>query len=163
MNVNLNIQNPTAAPALNAGLSVVEFARLKAADNRATAHLHPKHAAKLKAKRKARWPRPCVDEDGTACYLVPLSDTRPAFAIVEVADYWKARDGGADGLWSAMGTSRHYSYVTSNARMRSKVPGTTLYPARLILDAAAGERVGFVNGDTYDLRRKNLEIIKART
>ncbi|MBY5973673.1 hypothetical protein KUV28_15045 [Ferrimonas balearica] len=139
-------------------LTLSEFARLKAADKRATAHLHPKQADHLKAKRQARWPVPCVDEDGKDCYLVPLNDRRDVHALVEMADYWSARDSGADGLWYP-NRSNGFTYVQTDAPLQDRKPGGKITVSRLVLNLPGGKRVSVRNGNGLDLRRKNLVAV----
>lgn len=138
-------------------LTLSEFARLKAADKRATAHLHPKRAEQLREKRQSRWPVPCVDEDGIDCYAVPLDDDHTTHALVEASDYWKLRDGGADGLWTSFTRKNgRDKQVQMKIPMRKGQPGHWASPARLILNLSGGRRVVYLDGDGLDLRRKNL-------
>ncbi|MDR6308146.1 hypothetical protein [Pacificitalea manganoxidans] len=139
-------------------LNLSECTRLAAADERATAHLHPKRAAHLKQRRKARWPTPYVDEDGVSCYLVPLNARHDCHALVELEDYWSVRDSGADGLWCA-NHANGFSYVQTEAPLRSGKSGRKIYLARLILGLSVGKKVSYANGDGLDLRRKNLVAV----
>lgn len=139
-------------------LTLSEFARLEAADERAVAYLHPKQADYLKAKRKARWPVPCVDEDGVACYLVALNDRCDIHALVEVADYWSVRDAGADGLWFA-NRSNGFTYVQTDAPLQHRKVGVKITVARLMLNLPGGKKVSVQNGNGLDLRRKNLVAV----
>ncbi|MBK1635850.1 hypothetical protein [Rhodovulum adriaticum] len=138
-------------------LTLSEFARLKEADEIATAHLHWKQADHLKAKRRARWPIPCTDEDGTDCYLVPLNDRHEAFALVEAKDFWKVYDSGIRGMWSINNLPNGFSLAQVNVPSRDE-QGTkygTINLARLILGPAL-HRIEHRNGNGLDLRRKNL-------
>ncbi|MGI3165714.1 hypothetical protein [Pseudooceanicola sp. 200-1SW] len=137
-------------------LTRAEAKRLDAAETRATAHLHENHAAHLQEKRKRRWPIPCQDNDGTDCFLVPLSDAGTEYAIIEADDYWLVRDAGGDGLWCIVGRSQGHRYVATYAPLGDSKPGYAVYPARIILRLSRGQRVRYLNGDTLDLRRKNL-------
>jgi|GEM_PF-5076929 len=52
-----------------------------------------------------------------------------------------------------------YKWHLSNKYLATKqINGGTVYLHRLILGAKKGEKVEFINGDVYDLRRENLRI-----
>ncbi len=78
--------------------------------------------------------------------------------VLDAADWPAIRDTWA-GLWSLARSGRRF-YVVGRYPPASAGTADTAHLARWMVGAGPGDTVVFVNGDTLDLRRNNLRLLR---
>lgn len=129
-------------------------------DHAAVAHLDPGRASQILRKRETRHPVPFFEDDGTVSLRVPVrfkGQTVPA--LVGLADWITLQEGGYRGLWTA-NVNGGGGHTVKAARPMARGGKANEQPvARIILDCDRKAKTRFINGDSFDLRRKNLQRI----
>ncbi|WP_444461338.1 hypothetical protein [Rhodobacter capsulatus] len=129
-------------------------------DHAAVAHLDPGRASQILRKRQTRHPVPFFEDDGTVSLRVPVrfkGQTVPA--LVSLSDWLTLQEGCYRGLWCANASGAGHPTVKA-ARPMARGGTANMQPiARVILKGDEKSRAKFLNGDSFDLRRKNLQRI----
>lgn len=92
-----------------------------------------------------------TDENGEPIARVPLARGRQGWATLYEEDLRLLETLGLSMCWFTLAKG----HVAASAY---KAKGKLLLVARVLLDAPAGQNVGYVNGDKSDLRRDNLKL-----
>lgn len=122
-------------------------------DERATRHVK----GRGRAKRQRRHPVPMFDDQGDLILRVPLDDRGDRFAIVYPADWIALQEARCDGLWCCDDDGSGFLSVKTRRTMAGGKALNHVIIARHILDLGDDARVRYLNGDTLDLRRGNLD------
>lgn len=129
-------------------------------DQEAVAHLDPGTAAQCLRRRKARRPVPFLEADGTVSLRVPVRfKGRTMTALVSLADWLTLQEGGYRGLWCANASGKGRPTVKAARPMARGGKANEQPVARVILKGDEKSRAKFLNGDSFDMRRKNLQRI----
>lgn len=129
-------------------------------DHAAVAHLDPGTASQILRKRGTRHPVPFFEYDGTVSLRVPVRFRGQTLtALVGLADWLTLQEGGYRGLW-CVNEGKPGNVVVKAKRPMSRGGKANTQPvARIILDCDRKAKTRFINGDSFDLRRKNLQRI----
>lgn len=93
-------------------------------------------------------PPPSNEDDG----VVKVELTGDTFAILDVADWESIKNKYSPNLFSNGGRNgRQYAYVWT--------PKGNRVVARELLGARRGQRIKYINGDSLDIRRANLQFV----
>lgn len=129
-------------------------------DQEAVAHLDPGAAAKGLQKRQTRHPVPFLEDDGTVSLRVPVRfKGRTMTALVSLADWLTLQEGGYRGLWCVNDNGKGRPTVKAARPMARGGKANEQPVARVILKGDEKSRAKFLNGDSFDMRRKNLQRI----
>jgi hypothetical protein len=109
-------------------------------------------------KMQQAQPEFTTDDNGQQLAHVALANTNQR-ATLYAEDYAWLMSEGWSPFWSLTNTGGRYDYVLANARGPRDNPRTVTL-ARLIAQAAKGQRVTYADGDRTNLRRDNLVIVK---
>jgi hypothetical protein len=99
-----------------------------------------------------------TDADGQELTHVALANTDQR-ATLYAEDFRHLMDAGWSRHWALTNTGGRFEYVLAYARGPMNNP-RTITLARLIAQAAKGQRVTYADGDRTNLRRDNLVIVK---
>lgn len=99
-----------------------------------------------------------TDADGQELAHIALANTDRR-ATLYAEDFQRLMDAGWSPHWSLTNTGWRFAYVLAHAcNPMNRSRSITL--ARLIAQAAKGQRVTYADGDRTNLRRDNLRIVK---
>lgn len=93
-----------------------------------------------------------LNENGRDICYVPLGRGGDLCAVIWKEDFDFLIRLGITANWTKGGSN----YVTCNS---SKVPGNKLQVVRVLLNAGPGEKVRYLDGNSYNLRRENLIVV----
>jgi hypothetical protein len=129
-------------------------------DHAAVAHLDPGRAAQGLRQRAGRHPVPFFEDDGTVSLRVPVRfKGQTLTALVSLADWITLQEGGYRGLWCVNASGAGQPTVKAWRPMARGGKANVQPVARIILDCDRKAKTRFINGDSFDLRRKNLQRI----
>lgn len=149
-------------PATHRAMGVTTWADYCALnDQEAVAHLDPGTAAQMLRKRPGRHPVPILEDDGTVTLLVPAFFKGQTLTVqVGLTDWVMLQEGGWRGLW-CVNAGAAGSLTTKAQRPMARGGKANEQPvARVILKGDERSRVKFINGNSLDLRRPNLRLVK---
>ena len=107
-----------------------------------------------------RHPVPFLEDDGTVSLRVPVRfKGRTMTALVNLADWRTLQEGGYRGLWCANASGAGHPTVKAARPMARGGKANEQPVARVILDCDRKAKTKFLNGDSFDMRRKNLQRI----
>lgn len=109
-------------------------------------------------KMQQAQPEFTTDADGQQLAHVALANTGQRATLYAEDHAWLMGEGWSP-YWSLTNTGGRHDYVLANARGPRNNPRTVTV-ARLIAQAAKGQRVTYADGDHTNLRRDNLRIVK---
>ncbi|PYF10329.1 hypothetical protein C8J30_105139 [Rhodobacter viridis] len=129
-------------------------------DHAAVAHLDPGTASQILRKRGTRHPVPFFEDDGTVSLRVPVRFRGQTLtALVNLADWITLQEGGYRGLWCVNASGAGQPTVKAWRPMARGGTANMQPIARVILKGDEKSRAKFLNGNSFDLRRKNLQRI----
>lgn len=99
-----------------------------------------------------------MDEDGTPIVRVELVNRRGVFATVDEADFNRLLDAGFSPRWCLNESAPGFFYVRC---YQGGVAGKLGVVARLVAEAGRGRQIKYRNGNTLDLRSRNLLTARA--
>lgn len=111
----------------------------------------------MKQKQQAA-PEYTTDADGQELAYIALANTDRR-ATLYAEDFQRLRDAGWSPHWSLTNTGGRFAYVLAHARNTMNRP-RSITLARLVAQAAKGQRITYADGDRTNLRRDNLLIVK---
>lgn len=109
-------------------------------------------------KMQQAQPEFTTDADGQQLAHVALANTNKRATLYAEDHAWLMAKGWSP-YWSLTNTGGRHDYVLANARGPRDTP-RTITIARLIAQAAKGQRVTYADGDRTNLRRDNLVVVK---
>lgn len=110
--------------------------------------------SKSKARRTISY---FTDEGGNRCARVPVAGSHPP-AIIYADDLERLTAGGLSPNWKA-NANRSPSTGLSYVKVAVRGKGYVVI-ARLVAGARWREQVKYRNGDRFDLRRDNLQVVR---
>ncbi|MHB1058063.1 MAG: hypothetical protein ACYC0F_09300 [Rhodanobacter sp.] len=108
--------------------------------------------------RQQAAPEYTTDADGQQLVHIALANTDQR-ATLYAEDFQRLMDAGWPPYWSLTNTGGRFDYVLAYARSPMNRP-RSITLARLIAQAAKGQRITYADGDRTNLRRDNLLIVK---
>ena len=106
---------------------------------------------------RRRQPRRGKDQDGRSVVWVPLANVSEE-AVIEAKDFDDLTDRGLSDQWCFNGGRGGKGYARVNTDLFSSRRLESVH--RLIMGAGPTQTVLFINGNTLDLRRSNLRMVR---